>query len=91
MVSLERENKGLASEYSIVHRLQNDHEKQTRREQTLNSIGAVEDKEAAAARALPEAAALYKKQDLSLGEGSTLRCAERSAGLFYCPRCAVRG
>lgn len=67
----------------IAHRLQNDHEKQTKREQTLNSIGAVEDKEAAAARALPEAAALYKKQDLSLGEGSTLRCAGWSVDLLF--------
>ncbi len=52
---------------------QTDHERQLQREAEFSKIAAAADPLAAAQQVLPEAAAMYKHQDLSLKEGETIR------------------
>ncbi|GAB4815265.1 hypothetical protein N2152v2_002311 [Parachlorella kessleri] len=57
-----------------------DHERQLQREADISKIVSSADPMAAAQEALPEAATLYKHQDLSLKEGETIRIAVRKPG-----------
>lgn len=54
--------------------VQTDHERRLQREAEFNRIHAAADPLAAAQQVLPEAAAMYRHQDLSLKEGETIRC-----------------
>lgn len=57
-----------------------DHEKRLVREAEFRKIASASDPQAAAEQRLPEAAAMYKHQDLSLKQGETIKLVNRLNG-----------
>lgn len=70
----------LSLQWLFWFQMQTDHEKRLVREAEFRKIASASDPQAAAEQRLPEAAAMYKHQDLSLKQGETIKLVNRLNG-----------